>query len=130
MTEDQRGILDKALPGLRLIFFEFMWPPFRWIRNLWIRERDGHYELFAEVHDMQDQTKLDGFSYLAGEILDEEEKVIDRLAPGSKHKIERRIQYGPSVPRDGGYQELMSDRVFRMIAKRHAPWRLDDGEGK
>src|SRR5437762_8900882 len=128
MTEPQPAALEEVLPGLRLAFFELMWPAFRWIESLWIRESNGQYQLFAETTATQDKKKLDRFNYLVREVLDEEEKVLDELAPDLKHKIEHTIQYGPSVPRDGGYQELMSDRVFKKIAKRFAPWRLENGQ--
>ena len=115
---------------MRLLFFEFMWPGFRWIESLWIREYAGQYQLFVQTAGAPESETLDRFAYLVGEILKSEERALDELVPGAKHKIEHTIQYGPSAPRDGEYQELMSDRVFRMIAKRHAPWRLDDGEGE
>ena len=48
--------------------------------------------------------------------------------PNSKHKIEYKIQNGLTVPQDDGYRELMSDRLFKKIAKKHAPWRLGAGQ--
>jgi hypothetical protein len=47
--------------------------------------------------------------------------------PNSKHKIEYTIQNGLTVPQDDGYRELMSGRVFKRIAKKIAPWRLENG---
>jgi hypothetical protein len=128
MKETQSPPLDELLSALRAMFFELMWPGFRWIESLWIRKNNDQYQLFVQTAGTKDKESLDGFNYLVGEVFKNMERALDELAPGAKHKIEHTIQYGPSAPRDGEYQELMSDRVFKMIAKRHTPWRLDDGE--
>jgi hypothetical protein len=72
----------------------------------------------------QDEKEWDDFHYLSGEVFKAVERLLDELAPSSKHKIEYRIQHGPTVPQDAGYRELMSDRVFKKLAKKHAPRRL------
>jgi hypothetical protein len=105
-----------------------MWPPHRWIRSIWIRENNGQYQFFVQTVGAQDEEKLDGFSYLVGEILKGSERILDEQAPGTKHKIKYTIQYDSTVPRDGGYQELMSARIFKEIAEKHEPWRLEDGQ--
>ena len=53
--------------------------------------------------------------------------LLDKQEPDSKHKIKYTTQYGSGVPRDGGYQELMTARIFKEIAEKHEPWRLEDG---
>src|SRR5262249_38864842 len=47
----------------------------------------------------------------------------ETLAAGGKRSVEQIA----NVPQGGGYRELMSDRVFKKIAKKHAPWRLEEG---
>ncbi len=126
MTEPQRPSLDDLLPKMQFVFFEFMWPAFQWIRSVWIEESNGQYQLFAQTTATQDKRKLDGFTYLVGEALKGGERMLDELEPGTKHRLPYTVQYGPSVPRDVGYRELMTDAVFKKIAKKHAPWRLEN----
>jgi hypothetical protein len=130
MKESQSPLLDELLSALQAMFFELMWPGFRWIEGLWIRKNNGEYQLFVQTAGTKDKESLDGFNYLAGEVFKNMERVLDELAPGTKHKTEHTIEYGPIAPREGEYQELMSGRVFRKIAKKHAPWRLDDAEAE
>jgi hypothetical protein len=127
MTNPQNPPLDELLPGMRFAFFELMWPGFEWIKSLWIGESNGRYHLFVQTTGPQDKKKWRRFNYLAGRVFKGGERMLDELTAGSKHKIEFTIQYGPTVPHNDGYQELMSTRVFKKIAKKHAPWRLDYG---
>ena len=127
MTEPQTPSLEELLPGMRFAFFEMMWPGFRWIESLWIRETNGQYQLFVQIMAPQDRTKLDRFNYVVGEVLKAGERMLDELEPATKHRLPHTIQYGPIVPRDVGYRELMTDAVFKKIAKKHAPWRLEEG---
>lgn len=127
MNKSQSPMLDELLPGMRVAFFEVIWPTFRWIQGIWIKENEDQFDLFVETTTPQDDKEWDDFDYLAGRVFKVAEKLLDESAPDSKHEIKHSIQHGSSVPKDGGYRELMSDRVFKMIAKRHAPWRLEDG---
>ena len=127
MTKPQRTTFDELLPGMQHAFFETVWPAFRWIKSIWIKESDGQFHLFVEAITAQDDKEWNDFDYLAGEVFRAVERLLDELAPNSKHKIKHTIQHGPSVPKDRGYRELMSDRVFKAIAKKHAPWRLEGG---
>jgi hypothetical protein len=111
MTKPQRTLLER-LPGLQLAFCEIIWPAFRWIQSVWIKESKGQFDLFVEATATQDEKEWDDFDYLAGQVFN----------AGEKHKI-----HGSTVPKDRGYRELMSDRVFKAIAKKHAPWRLENG---
>src|SRR5258707_1030315 len=126
MTKPQDKSLDEQLPGLRIAFFEIIWQVFRWIESIWIKESKGQFQVFVRAAAAQDEKEWDDFDYLAGRVFKSGERVLDELAPNSKHKIEYTIHHGPAVPKDG-YRELMSDRVFKIIAKKHASWRLEDG---
>jgi hypothetical protein len=127
MTEPRRMTLEELLPGMQHAFFDTVWPAFRWIQSIWIKEGNGRFHLFVEAAAMQNKKEWDDFDYLAGKVFKAVERLLDELAPDVKHKIKHTIQYGPSVPKDRGYQELMSDGMFKKIAKEHAPWRLENG---
>jgi len=128
MKKPQGPTFDELLPGMQAAFFEILWPTFRWIQSIWIKEsKKSEFQLFVEATATQDNKEWDDFDYLAGEVFKGVERLLDESAPNSKHKIKHTIQHGPSVPKDHEYRELMSDRVFKKIAKKHAPWRLDNG---
>ena len=127
MRECQMPPLDDLLPGMRAAFFETVWPAFQWIQSIWVKDSNGELQFFVEATDEQDEKEWDDFDYLVREVLKAGERMLDELAPDSKHRVKHTIQHGPTVPRDQGYQELMSDRVFKKIAKRLAPWRLENG---
>ena len=127
MTKSRHSAVDELVAGLQLPIFEMIWPVFRWIESIWIKESNGEFQVFAEVGAAPEKEKLERFEYLMREMFDEGEELLDELEPNSKHRIQFTVQYGPAVPKDCGYQEMMSDRVFKKIAKRFAPWRLDNG---
>ena len=122
-----RTSVDELVAGLRLPVYELVWQTFRWIQGIWIKESKGDFKVFAEVETSQEKKRLDRFEYLMRGMFDEGEELLDELEPNSKHKIRFTVQYGPVVPKNGGYRELMSKRVAKKLAKRHAPWRLEDG---
>lgn len=127
MAKPRSTTLDELLPGMQHAFFDTVWPAFTWLKSIWIRESNGQFQLFVEASAAQDDKEWDDFDYLAGEVFKAAERLLDELEPKLKHKIKHTIQYGPAVPKDGGYRELMSARVFKKIAKKHAPWRLERG---
>jgi hypothetical protein len=110
MTKPRTLTFEELVPRLQFVFFEFMWPGYRWIESLWIRERGGEYELFAETATPQDEQELESFHYIVVRILQGGERLLDKLDPGSKHKLAYTIEYGSGAPRDSGYRELMTDR--------------------
>jgi hypothetical protein len=68
------------------------------------------------------------FDYLVGQVLKQiQESNADVMPELATYTIEFTVQYGASVPQDGGYQELMSDSWFKKMAKRFARWRLENG---
>jgi hypothetical protein len=127
MTEPRSTTLDELLLGMRIVFFELMWGVFPWIQSIWIRESNGQFQLFVQMTEEQDEKEWDDFEYLVRERIAGAERALDKRETGSKHKIDYIIQHGPAIPRTENYRELMSDRLFRMLAKRHAPWRLEEG---
>jgi hypothetical protein len=127
MTKLESPTLDELLPGMRAAFFEVVWPAFPWIRSVWVKESRGQLQLFVETAATQDEKEWDDFDYMVRRVLKAGERALDGLEVDSKHRIEQTIQHGSIVPKDRGYRELMSDRLFKKIAKRHAPWRLESG---
>ena len=127
MNKSQSPILDELLPEMQVGFFEIIWPTFRWIQGIWIKENKDQLHLFVEATAPQDDKEWDDFDYLAGKVFKAAERLLDELEPSSKHKIGHTVQHGPTVPKDREYRELMSARVFKAIAKKHAPWRLERG---
>jgi hypothetical protein len=128
MSEPQRTALYVLLPGLRVEFFEMIWPTFRWTKSIWIKESDGQFQLFVEVAAPPNEKEQDGFAYLVGQVLAQLQKSnVDLMPELGKYKIEFTVRYGASVPQDDGYQVLMSDGWFKKIANRFAPWRLENG---
>jgi len=117
MTESQRRSLVEELPGLQLAFFEVIWFAFPWIQSIWIKEGKGQYQVFVQAAAAQDQKEWDDFDYLAEEAFN----------AGEEHEIEHTTRHGSATPKHRGYRELMSDRLFKKFAKRHAPWRLERG---
>src|SRR5258708_2555921 len=113
MTESRSMTLEELLPGMQHAFFETVWPAFRWIKGIWIKGCKNEFHLFVEATAAQDDKEWDDFDYLAGKVFEAVERLLDELAPDSKHKIKHTIQHGPTVPKDRGYRELMSDRVFK-----------------
>ena len=127
MTEPRSTTLDELLPGMRIAFFELMWGVFPWIQSIWIRESNGQYPLFVQMTEEQDEKEWDDLEYLVRERMAGAERTLAKWEPGSEHTIEHIIKHGPTVPGNENHRELMSDRLFRMLAKRHAPWRLEEG---
>ena len=117
MTNPKSSSLDERLPGLQRAFFEVIWRLFPWIRTIWIKESNGQFQVFVEETAPQEEKEWDDFNYHAEEAFN----------AGENRKIRHSVLHGPTVPQHRGYRELMSDRVFKEIAKKHAPWRLEKG---
>ena len=112
---------DEGLPllGIQLAIFEVIWPAFRWIRKIWLSQ--PRLSLFIETSQVSiEQEERADFERLMGELL--QAMASDGLHPiGTVYSVE----YGLIPPAD--YAEIFSDDIFREVAKKHAPWRLDDG---
>jgi hypothetical protein len=128
MSEPQRTALYVLLPVLRAAFFDFIWPAFRWIQSIWIKESNRQFQLFVEAAAPPNEKEQDDFDYLVKRMLAQLQKSNADVMPElATYKIEFTVQYGASVPRDGGYQELMSDAWFKKMAAKFAPGRLENG---
>jgi len=128
MSEPKRTALYVLLPSLRVGFFYFIWPTFRWIQSIWIMESDRQFELFVETATLPNEKEQDDFDYLVGRMLGVLQRSNADLMPElATYMIKFTVRYGVSVPHDGGYQVLMSDGWFKKIANRFAPWRLENG---
>jgi hypothetical protein len=114
MTELQRKSLSELLPGMQLAVFEIIWFAFPWMRSIWIKENSRQVHFFIEVPSALPEQEREDCRRLLKEML-------DVAMPGTDHTAE----YGPVAPHANGYHELMSDRLFKAIASKVAPWRLD-----
>jgi hypothetical protein len=121
MTDDQHSKLGGLLAGIQLGIFEVIWPTFRWVRSIWIKKgRQVH--LFVHVAESPDEEDWEDFKRLAKELLDVAARNYRaELSAGYT------IRYGLQAPPDQEYQELMSDSLFKQIAREVAPWRLNSG---
>ncbi len=127
MTRPQHTKLNELLPGMQHAFFDTVWPAFSWIQSIWIKEIEGQFHFFVVLTQRQNEKEWEDFEYLTGEVLKAVQRSLDELEYGTNREIKYTIGHGPTIPSDDGYQELMSDRVFKAIAEKHAPWRLEDG---
>ena len=128
MTKPETA-LYQLLSSLRVAFFDWIWgDAFPWIESIWIKESDKKFHLFVETSDIQPQTEMDDLDYSVDRILRQLQKSRADLMPSlATYKIEHTIQYGPTVPKNLGYEELMTDWWFKKIAKMFSPGRLERG---
>jgi hypothetical protein len=127
MTKTHHVVLSELLPGMQDVFFEVIWRLFPWMRRIWIKESNGHFQLFVEATAAPDKQTSDNVAYHVKEAFTAAEQKYDEWFPDSKHSFQHTIQYGRSAPPNPGYRVLMSDRVFKRVAKEIAPWRLERG---
>jgi hypothetical protein len=121
MTENTTQHLPGIVAGIQLGVFELIWPTFRWIKSIWIKHT-GDIHLFVEVAGMADREGREDCDRMLGELIDVAKRNHPQIV-GAR----LRVDYGSEVPGKHEYRELMSDHIFRQIAEKHAPWRLDSG---
>lgn len=122
IDQHQDRLLD-ALHGIQLGLFEVVWPTFRWIEKIWAK-RDEKINLFIQTATEPTEKSREDCKRLFEELLE----VAARYHPDALD-LARRYQFGLSPPTEVGYIEVMSDDIFRQIAEKHAPWRLEHGRG-
>lgn len=116
MSEFQGKSLRELLPGMQLAVFEITWFTFPWIHSIWIKQNNGQIQFFVEVASAPSEDEQENCRRLLKEML-------DVAMPYTDHTVE----YGPMGSQVDGYHELMSDRLFKAIASKVAPWRLEVG---
>ena len=114
MTERRRRKLDELLPGMQLAIFEIIWFAFPWMQSIWIKESNTQLQFFVQAAGAPGEKEWEDCQRLVKEM-------VDVAVPNADHTI----RYGSTVPQAEGYLELMSDGLFKRIAKEVAPWRLD-----
>lgn len=91
------------------------------LTRIWVK-KDGPIAIFIQVATTPDEEAWEDCKRLLAELLD---------VAASSHRSELTegytISYGMQAPHDQGYLELISDSIFRQIAKEVAPWRLNIG---
>jgi hypothetical protein len=114
---------DRQLAGLQVGVFEALWPGFDWLRAIWVRRGAGRVHFHVQAAALPNDEERDAFGDLIG-VLVEAGREVDPASFRSGFTI----RYGlRRVPRGVGYRIVMSDRVFREIARKRAPWRLANG---
>jgi hypothetical protein len=121
MTGGPQDQFRDALHGIQLGLFEVIWPTLRWIEKIWMKS-DDKIQLFIQTSIEPDERKSEDCRRLFNELLD----VAVRHHPTALSHA-RRYQFSLSPPTEEGYVEVMSDNIFRQIAEKHAPWRLERG---
>lgn len=123
MVKRARPSWDRLLSGMQIGVFEIIWSSFRWIKGIWIRRSAGRVYFHIQT--------TDGLNGKEKEAFRDQIEALTNVAKGfdkASFRAGFTIRYSPRrVPRGMGYRIVMSDRVFREIARRRAPWRLDDG---
>lgn len=123
MVNRARPSWDRLLGGMQLGVFEVLWLTFRWVKGIWIRRSGGRAYFHVQATDMPNDEEPEAFHDQIETMIDVA-KEVDRAS----FRAAFTIRYSPRrVPRGVGYRILMSDRLFREIARRRAPWRLTDG---
>jgi len=119
MTDREDRDLLGLFAALQLGIFEVIWPAFPWIGKIWATYQD-RLRLFVETPDLPGPEAQSDFERLLGELLDAA-RARSPLTLGAASEVE----YGSSSPH--GFSELFSESIFKQVAQRHAPWRLDQG---
>ena len=121
MIDRHRDEFRDSLHGIQLGLFEVIWPTFRWIEKIWImRAEDIH--VFIQTAPEPNEDNREDCRRLFDELLE----VAARHHP-TTFSLGRRYKFSPSPPSEVEYVEVMSDDIFKQIAGRHAPWRLERG---
>jgi hypothetical protein len=123
MSMPPRPNWDRLLGGMQLGVFEVVWGVFPWIKAIWIRKSSGRAYFHIHVCEMPDEEEQEECRSQV-EMLIDAAKNFDKVSFRAGYTI----RYSPRrVPRGMGYRTLMSDRFFRQIARKHAPWRPERG---
>jgi hypothetical protein len=122
MNKISRAKWDRMLNGMRYGVFNVMWPS-PGIKEMWVRYSGDRAHFFIHAPEMLSEDDRDHVRRNV-EVMIEAGKELDRAVFRGGYEI----RYGRRrVARGMGYRTLMSDRLFREIARKHAPWRLESG---
>jgi hypothetical protein len=114
--EVAKGETMGIMAGLQLAIFELIWGSYDWTERIYLRMGEKSVEVYFECKREPPDEQWESCCYLIDEMLD----VMfenDRLRDIS-WKLER--------PSNEEFVEIMSDSIFREIAKSLAPWRLSE----
>ena len=113
------GELEKRGPNQQLAFFEMVWPTYPWIHRILACETEMRWTLFVEtIEDPLDEAEWGGCRRVFGEIL---ELVLE--GTGMRYDI----HYGRNAQQLDNCVEVLSDEIFKAIAKEVTLWRLEVG---
>lgn len=112
---DTDAIEDK-LAGIQLAILELIWPAFTWIDQIAMSVAASKCSVYVQADVRPSSMERDDCARLLGEIFDE-------VLAGTQIRLE--VICGKQTPL--GYREVLSQEIFKAIAKEVAPWRLDAG---
>lgn len=116
MTESQNH--DQNLSGLQLAIFELIWPAFDWIKTIHASKNTNTPVIHIQTNKTPSTSDWEDLLRLINEIIN---------INSAKHQIQVKVTHSNLPPIDKSFQEIMSNEIFKMIAKDVAPWRLDIG---
>lgn len=111
-------LLEKKLPGIQLALFELIWPSFDWIKAVYVASSSNQCSVHVQAAHLPSHVEWDDCARLLGELFD---------AVLADTKLHLDLTHDKSLPAQPGYREVMSQDIFKTIAKDVAPWRLDAG---
>lgn len=116
-----RHLRGREIAGLQLAFFETVWPAFEWIESVVLETPEGGVPkvrvLCRRIPPSQECAECNA---LICEVLNESPQFRNAVV-----LIEPTSTSHAALPH--GTTELISEAVFRAIAREVAPWRLDLG---
>ena len=116
MSDTDVAKFDRLLPGIQLAVFETVWAAEPRLARIAFRGDGEILQVHFEWKDDPSPDDIAGVEFMMQGVVDvalESRKAVTRFTSGC------------STP--DGYREVMSDNIFRAIASRHAPWRLNSG---
>lgn len=108
--------ISENMAGIQLAVFELIWPTFPWIDSIYIDTTSHKYCVFVYAKQVQVDSEWNDCVRLLSEIFDE------ILQSPSDYSITADDRESST---SNNFIEIMSQPIFKTIAKQVAPWRLD-----
>jgi hypothetical protein len=112
------SVVSQKMSGIQLALFELIWPTFDWIDAVYIASDATDCSVHVRVAHLPPDNERDDCERLLREIFD---------AVLMDTKLRFAVTQDKRPPVRSGYQEAISQEIFKKIAKDIAPWRLEAG---
>ena len=113
LNEDEARLL-----GFQVLIFEMNWPSFKWIRSVFAQFFPGTVMLWIDCSEPPPASSVEACSAMFKEIFE--------VVYGGRSR-ELMLEYRDAAPNSADFKMIMSDEIFKRLAKEVAPWRLNDG---